>query len=273
MSRLRVLVVMGVLGTAVGSLMFIEASPMAAQGATWVKLEGSVVWPKATAIPAAKPLNVATDKEHCGALNSEEIVINPKNRGLKNVWVYLRPDSKDKSAKLDPKKDIKPELVKGTGKTHDVDQPKCAFIPRVMAIREGDFINYKNSSPVSHNTKLDADPPSPSFNKTIAPGGSYKDHQPFVAQRSPVVFSCSIHPWMSGRFMVFDHPYFAVTNDDGKFTIPDCPEGNYRIVYRHEGGFHKGREGALGWPITIKAGANGAMEVKPLEFELPPESK
>lgn len=272
MTRLRLFALIAGLGTAMAALLF-EARPVAAQGGGWTKLEGSVVWPAGKEVPAAKALVVTADKDHCGALNSEDIIVNAKNKGLKNVWVYLRPDSNEKAAKLDPAKDIKPELVKGQGKTFDVDQPKCAFTPRIFAIREGDFVNFKNSSPVAHNTKLDADPPSPSFNKTVPAGGNYKDPAPFAAQRSPILFSCSIHPWMAGKFMVFDHPYFAVTDENGKFTIPDCPAGNYRLVYRHENGYHKGKDGALGWPVAIKAGANGTMELKPLEFELPPESK
>lgn len=237
--------------------------------AQWVTVQGQVVWPKGAPIPEAKKLDVTTDKEHClskGPLMSEVWVVNAKSRGLKGVWVWLRPDNTERSAKLDAAKDIAPHLQKPAAKSFDVDQPCCAFVPRIFAIRAGDFVNFKNSSPVSHNTKLEADSPSPSFNQTIARDQNYKHATPFSAQKSPIEFSCSMHPWMNGKFMVFDHPYFAVTDDDGKFTIKDCPAGKYRLVYRHETGFHKGKDGVLGLPVEIKAGAGGAMVVEPLEF-------
>src|SRR5207244_13251004 len=109
----------------------------------------------------------------------------------------------------------------------EVDQPGFAFIPRILALREGDFINFKNSSSVPHNTKGDTDDPGTSFNPIIQAGKNYQHPKPFMAQTTPVLFNCSIHPWMGGRFMVFDHPYFAVTDDDGKFELKDCPAGKY----------------------------------------------
>jgi hypothetical protein len=32
---------------------------------------------------------------------------------------------------------------------------------------------------------------------------------------------------------VFDHPYFAVTDKDGKFTIKNVPDGKYTIQAFH----------------------------------------
>ena len=257
------------LALACAALSCVVTAPLSAQ---WVTLQGKVVFPEGKAVPAAKQLNVTADQGHClgkGPLLDNTLLVNPKDRGVQHVWVYLRPDSDDRAAKFDPAKEIAPPLQKAPEKTFDVDQPCCMFTPRVFAIRSGDFVNFKNSSPVTHNTKLDANPPSPSFNKTVTAGQSYKDPLPFVAQNSPITFSCSIHPWMEGKFMVFDHPYFAVTDENGNFEIKDCPAGKYRIVYRHEKGFHMGAAGNKGWQIEIKAGADGKMKLEPLALELP----
>src|SRR5262249_37342244 len=154
---------------------------------------------------------------------------------------------------------IHPNLAKHEPKTHEVDQPCCMFIPRIFAIRDGDFVNFKNSSPISHNTKLDADDPSPSYNQTIAAKGNFKHAKPFVAQPSPVTFPCPVPPGRGGQFMFFDPPYYRVREEEGKFEIKDCPAGKYRIVYRHENGYHKGREGSKGWPIEIKPDGKGGM--------------
>jgi hypothetical protein len=58
---------------------------------------------------------------------------------------------------------------------------------------------------------------------------------------------------MSGYVRVFENPYFAVTDDDGKFTIPNAPVGKFRLVAWHEKvGYLGGREGRFGTPIEIK---------------------
>jgi hypothetical protein len=67
---------------------------------------------------------------------------------------------------------------------------------------------------------------------------------------------------------VFDHPYFATTDENGNFEIPNAPVGKWRLVYWHEDGYHKGREGVLGFPLNGAMNGN-TMELKPIELELP----
>ena len=64
----------------------------AADGAA---LKGQVVFPADKEIPKRAELNVTQDKDHClskGKLLEESVVVNPQNRGVKNVVVFLRPD-------------------------------------------------------------------------------------------------------------------------------------------------------------------------------------
>ena len=103
------------------------------------------------------------------------------------------------------------------------------------------------------------------FNNNMSPNTSKKT-QPLQAQSSPVTFKCDIHPWMQGRARVFDHPYFATTDADGKFEIKNAPQGKWRIVYWHENGFHQGAKGALGFEVDA---TKGDVELKPIELELP----
>jgi len=64
-----------------------------------------------------------------------------------------------------------------------------------------------------------------------------------VKESGPISYKCSIHPWMSGYVRVFEHPYYAVTDDDGKFEIKNAPVGKFRIVFWHESGLRGGRTG------------------------------
>ena len=90
-----------------------------------------------------------------------------------------------------------------------------------------------------------------------------------VKEAPPIQYKCTIHGWMTGYVRIFDHPYYAVTDADGKFEIKDAPAGNYRIVYWHENvGFLNGKDGRFGAPIAIVGGAKNSMEMKPTDFDV-----
>jgi plastocyanin len=245
------------------ALAFAVGGAATAQDKKWATIKGQIVFPAGKEAPKPAEINVTADKEHClskGALASEELVVNPKNKGVKNVWVYLKPaegDTFDAAA-------VHPDLAKPAAKEHVIDQPVCAFVPRVVVARAGDTLLVKNSSPVPHNIKFAAD--NLEFNQTLAAGGSYKPEKALEAQRNPATFACNVHPWMGGRVVIFDHPYFALTDADGNFEIKNAPQGKFRIFYRHELGYHKGRDGAKGFPVEI---AGDKVEMKPVEIELP----
>ncbi len=230
----------------------------------WVTLRGRVVVPQAFK-SEPKRIEVTTDREHClkdGELVYENIVINPKNRGLKNVIVWLRPDTTDRKDTF-PRDRVHPTLTNAASRHHIIDQPCCQFVPRILAARAGDTLEIKNSATVPHNVNYSGET---AFNITIPVGRSYLANNPLVAQSTPIPFKCDLHPWMAGRLRVFDHPYFAITDDDGNFEIKLAPAGNWRLVYWHEDGFHKGREGLLGDKITI---GGPQVDLQPLAFEWP----
>jgi hypothetical protein len=245
-----------------------------AGGGKWVTLKGQVLMPQAAvqAMAAPKPINAAAEPKCLvkGPLFPEDTIVNPKNRGIQNVVVWLRPANKERDPKL-PAEAIHPDLAKDKVKPNDlsVDQPCCQFIPRITLAREGDRLEFKNSSPnINHNTKWSSNE-NGEFNVNIAPGQSYKLPNPLKYERTQIPFECNSHPWMKGQVRVFDHPYFALTDADGKFEIKNAPVGTFHIVYAHENGFHKGAEGRFGWTVEIKDDGKGTMELKPLEYEFP----
>jgi hypothetical protein len=70
---------------------------------------------------------------------------------------------------------------------------------------------------------------------------------PPITFKAPEIFEikCDVHPWMDAEIGVFDHPYFAVTDSDGTFTISNIPPGQYTLISRHE------RYGELTQSVTI----------------------
>lgn len=231
----------------------------------FVTVKGQVKFENA---PKAEAITVTTDKDVCckdGDLISSKIQVDAKSKGLANVVVYLRPDSDDRDAAF-PADKIHPDLAKAKPTAHVVDQPKCQFEPRIVVARQGDTLTVKNSATIAHNVNFSSD--ALSFNVTVPAGKEHKVDGELKADRRPALFKCDIHPWMEGRLFVFDHPYFAKTDKDGNFELKNVPAGKWRIVYRHEGGFHKGKDGALGFPIEVK-GDKPTMELEKVEFVLP----
>ena len=49
-----------------------------------------------------------------------------------------------------------------------------------------------------------------------------------------VPFKCNVHAWMHGYIGVLEHPFFAVTDASGRFSIPQLPPGTYTIEVWHE---------------------------------------
>lgn len=235
------------------------AAPVHAQGPS---LKGQVVLPADKPIPARAAVNVTQDKDHClskGAILAEDIIVNPKNRGIANVVVWLRPDDPNPRAEF-PKDKINPADAQRKPADIVIDQPCCMFTPRVTIARVGDTIVVKNSAPVAHNffwTSAN----NGELNVTVPASGQHKLAAPLVAENTPVGYKCTIHPWMNGWVRIFDHPYYAVTDADGNFEIKDVPAGTWKVVVWHEAkGFYKGREGRLG--ITTDEAS------KPIEFDV-----
>jgi hypothetical protein len=232
----------------------------------WVTIKGQVVFPADKKIPERAALNVTQDKDHClarGQIRDETVIVNEKTRGIKNVVVYLRPD--DTTGKVDfPKDRIHPDDAKRKGAEVVIDQPCCMFIKRVTCARVGDTIVVKNPAPVAHNFFWDSFD-NGSYNVNVPVGGQWAMPKALVKENSPIQYKCTIHGWMTGHVRIFDHPYYAVTDEDGKFEIKHAPAGKFRIVFWHENGVRGGAKGRFGDPIDIKG---PTMEMKPTDFDV-----
>jgi hypothetical protein len=77
----------------------------------------------------------------------------------------------------------------------------------------------------------------------------------FTREEIAIPVKCNIHPWMRAYIAVFKHPYFAVSDKDGKFEIKNLPPGTYTIKAWHE------KLGTQTQKITVAGG-----EAKSLDF-------
>ena len=174
--------------------------------------------------PEPEQIDVAAVKEcalqHPDGLFSESLVVAPSG-GIANVVVSL---VFAEGVIIQSPPPQAPAVL---------DQKGCRYIPHVLAVQVGQPIVVKNSDPFLHNVhSLSLNNPAFNFGQpSIDPGRRVNPMQ--AAERFRI--KCDVHPWMSAYVNVFDHPYFAVTNADGAFTIPgNLPDGTYTTVAWHE---------------------------------------
>src|SRR5437764_553860 len=113
MTRFRLLALLaGVSALAAG----LSTSP-AQNAGDWGAVKGQI---KLSAAPEPRKVDVTNDKAHClskGPQVYEDLVVNPKNKGVKNVVVWLRPDTENRRDPF-PKDKVHPNLAKAPAKNH-----------------------------------------------------------------------------------------------------------------------------------------------------------
>lgn len=174
--------------------------------------------------PPAKEITPIKGDKLCGALHTKPVMTRTylvgADKGLANVTVYIKeglPAGKTYSAPAS-----KPVI----------DQIGCMYEPLVTAAMVGQTVDIKNSDAFMHNVNCQA-----KVNK------GFNFAQTTQGQVNPRVFDkgelgikliCNVHPWMAGYLHVFEHPFFAVSDKDGNFTIKgDLPDGKYTVEANH----------------------------------------
>ena len=114
-----------------------------------------------------------------------------------------------------------------------VDQKDCMYTPRVVGIVAGQKLQVRNSDGTFHNVWGQVQNKDV-FNKPQAPKAADLMLDPSGAKPGDVVeLKCGAHGWMRGYVAVQDHPYFAVTDAQGKFVIKGLPQGTYELEAWH----------------------------------------
>ena len=191
-------------------------------------MKGQIVYGGAN-IPEPKVLITEGDVKaakdpHCAkhGIKSEELVVNPDNKGVRWAAVYLRGSPPAVAA----------ALKEPTEKKVIFDQEGCHFIPHVLAMRADQELVVKSSDPIRHNTKMNPIRNQP-FNQMLDPNEKGRDVK-LVSEGRPFSVECNIHPWMKAWILVLNHPYYVVTAADGSFEIKDLPAGKRQLTVWHE---------------------------------------
>jgi plastocyanin len=199
------------------ALLMLVSTPALAAGS----ITGTVHADKipASGVPAVK---IAKDASVCGKESAREALQVGPGDGLANVVVALQG--------------VKPAQPPAPVVGAAVDQVGCRYTPHVQAVTVGTALTVLNNDAVLHNV-----------HGTVETGASpltvFNVAMPFKGGKAPQVLKrpgaiklrCDAgHTWMNAYVHVFDHPWYAVTDGKGRFTIRDVPAGKYTIEFWHE---------------------------------------
>lgn len=191
-------------------------------------------------------------------------LVHPKNKGVKNVFVWLALDSKDRGIRM-PANRIHPDLRKVPDDVLEMEVRGLMYFPNSIGMRSGQTLRFKNSSNEPTNFKYQSF--EQNGNVLLQTGKTF-DVNNLANEKMPIQVESNVHPWMKGYVRVFDHPYFAITDEDGKFEIRLAPVGKMRLWLWHpQMGFRDGVKGKDGDPIDVKPRGSdvGAIKIRPPE--------
>jgi hypothetical protein len=192
-------------------------------------ITGTVKWsgpvPHNLAFPISKDPQIC-DPDSKKSADLERLVIGPQG-GVANTIVHLKNITSGKALDL-------PE------QRRHLDQKRCRYIPHILLVPQNGTLNMMSSDATLHTIHMDG---AATFNLPFP----FTDRTTARTMSTPglVHLRCNGgHVWMNAEMMVVSHPYYAVTDESGRYEFTNVPPGTYQIVAWHEGWGLAGKEQA-----------------------------
>ncbi len=168
--------------------------------------------------PPPQHHEVTRDAEVCGKdpKTSDALQVSA-GKGVRNVVVYLEGIMQGKAFGSAPV---------------ELDQRGCWFVPHVVLVRPARPFTLINSDGVLHNFRTPGTGTNPALNKAQP---KFKKRLEITIDNPDIIpVNCDVHEWMHAVLVVMAHPYYALTDERGSFTLSDVPPGTYSLVFWHE---------------------------------------
>jgi len=219
------------------------SAPAAVDEANAATITGKVSFSGAK--PTLRTLDMSANpvcaRAHTTPQKSEEAIVND-NGTLRYTFVWIKSGLPDKQWPV-PTTPV------------SLDQDGCMYKPHVLGVMAGQNIEIKNDDGTNHNIH-----PLPKvnqeWNESQPPKGDPK-LKSFAREEVMIPVKCNVHNWMRAYIGVVSHPFFAVTGEDGTYTIKGLPPGTYTLEAWHE------KYGTKDVQITV-----GAKESKTNDFSM-----
>ncbi|MGQ0614184.1 MAG: carboxypeptidase regulatory-like domain-containing protein [Planctomycetaceae bacterium] len=174
---------------------------------------------------------------HPDGLRKEGVNVNERGE-LRNAYVAIREG-------------LGAEVWPAPGEVLQLDQQGCEYTPHVFGIQVGQTLDIRNSDPILHNVHY---VPVRNKEQNLSQTGGKVDRVQFLKPESPVRIFCEVHNWMICWAHVSSHPFFAVSGEDGSFTLRNVPPGTFKVVAWHE------ELGELSLDVEVKPKETAALE-------------
>ncbi|MBI1311947.1 hypothetical protein GC176_11695 [bacterium] len=226
-------------------------------------------------VPQREKILLNKDEEVCSKNHplDEDLIVNPENRGIQNVVVWLELKRGESLPAIHPSyaETERAEVL--------LTNRHCRFEPRIALLRTTQTLVLGNEDPVAHSTVAFLTYNQP-FNYGIPPAGRRGvAFNLSKVETKPAQISCPIHSWMKAFLLVQDHPYMAASDTDGRLMIHDVPAGDWTFRFWHEKAGYitsipldgKKAEDKKGrFTLTIRGGTDtdlGEIPLNPTVFE------
>jgi hypothetical protein len=192
-------------------------------------ISGTVKWsgpvPRNLQFPITKDPQIC-DPESNKTADLERLIVG-SDGGVANTVVYLKNITSGKAMDL-------PE------QRRHLDQKHCRYIPHILLVPENTALTMMSSDATLHTIHMDG---AATFNLPFP----FVDRPTSRTMSTPglVHLRCNGgHVWMNAEMFVAPNPYYAVTDESGRYQFTDVPPGTYQIVAWHEGWGLVGKEHA-----------------------------
>ena len=190
-------------------------------------LSGSVTMKGKVPDPRFFPLIASPNIEYCTRISNgrgHRILFDftvSKSRGLKDTVIKLTGVPKGKP------------FTTGVQK---VVMDRCHTPNYTIGVRNGETLLVENTDPIIHEVVT--------YEFTNR-GVDQRSHRPVNAHTSQIrsafvkrgteefLLKCNLHPFLQTRGLMVDNPYYAITDEEGRFSIKDIPPGTYEVVAWH----------------------------------------
>lgn len=171
-------------------------------------------------VPRDSVVPVTRDPKVCG--DSASIVETESSGGtLANVLVWV-----DGVASGKPLSEVRRETL---------TIERCRLDPRMMTVVSGSTINVLSRDRAPHDLRFYREGVAePVETIHTVDAGQVVPSEKIASAPGIVEVRCARHPWARAYIAVFDHPYFAVTDERGTFKIDSLPPGTYNVKVWHE---------------------------------------